>query len=458
MITITPVILAGGSGTRLWPLSRQSRPKQFLNLGLGGDSLLQCTLLRLGDGFDTPVVICHEDHRFLVAEQLRAIGKSAHIILEPIGRNTAPAIALAAFYLGDKNTKMLILSADHLMDDTPLLSAIEKAAALDALVAFGITPTHPHTGYGYIKKGAPKDDGYLIEHFVEKPDLATAQSYLDSGHYFWNAGLFMCHVQLYLDKLKQHAPSIYDACYLAIKNAQMDLDFIRIDKAAFESCPNISIDYAIMEQAQAMMVALDGAWSDIGAFDALWQLTPKDERNNALLGDVMTHHSHDNYVNTERLTALVGVNNLVVVDTKDALLIAHKDHTQDIKTITQKLHGRAELHTHAKVYRPWGHYEILAQGAGYQVKRIIVKAGQKLSVQMHHHRAEHWVVVSGTARVYLDHESFLLSKNESTYIRLGQVHALENPGKITLEIIEVQSGDYLGEDDIVRLNDVYGRA
>lgn len=468
---LLPIIMAGGNGSRLWPLSRQLNPKQFLPLGDAKVSMLQATIQRLkGLDIATPVLICNEQHRFLAAEQLRQLDmENANILLEPVGRNTAPAIALAALQAthDGQDPILLILAADHLIEDVPAFhAAIHTALPLASsgkLVTFGIVPTHPETGYGYIEKGkAEGSGGYAVSQFVEKPDLPTATDYLASGDFLWNSGMFMFHASRYLEELERFRPEIVAACRLALAGCQQDMHFTRVDKAAFELCPDDSIDYAVMEKAEdAMVVPLDAGWSDIGSWSALWDVSEKDENDNVLKGDVLQYHSSSNYIHAaSRLVTLVGVKDLVVVETKDAIMVAHKDHVQDVKKIVEqlKLQGRGEHINHREVYRPWGVYDSIDDGHRYQVKHITVKPGAKLSVQMHHHRAEHWVVVSGTAKVTNGDTTFLVTENQSTYIPIGQVHALENPGVIPLELIEVQSGPYLGEDDIVRFEDKYGRA
>lgn len=467
---ILPVIMAGGTGSRLWPLSRQLNPKQFLKL-CGDSTLLQQTLSRL-DGLHTaaPSIICNEDHRFMVAEQLRQLTvKNASILLEPVGRNTAPAIALAALNAtrNGQDPVMLVLAADHFIaNQSAFQQAVKEAEVLalqDKLVTFGIVPTQPETGYGYIQRGsALPEQGYQVARFVEKPDFATAQGYLDSGDYYWNSGMFMFKASVYLQALQEFRPDILDACKHAFEAGSQDLDFVRVDAAAFADCPDDSIDYAVMEKTRdAAVIPLDAGWSDIGSWSALWEIGTKDEQGNVCKGDVLNIGSSNSLVYAEsKLVATVGVDNLVVVETKDAVLVAHKDRVQDVKKVVEaiKNDGRHEHMNHREVYRPWGVYDSIENGERYQVKRITVKPGAKLSVQMHHHRAEHWVVVSGTARVTNGDKTFLVTENESTFIPIGEVHALENPGKIPLELIEVQSGSYLGEDDIVRFEDKYGRA
>lgn len=466
---ILPVIMAGGTGSRLWPLSRELMPKQFLKLD-GQQTMLQATVMRLA-GIDTlaPLVICNEEHRFIAAEQLRQIDQLDHnIILEPAGRNTAPAIALAAMAAVKKGTDplLLVLAADHVVVDTAAFANVVQLASSFAsngkLVTFGIVPTAPETGYGYIKRGARMDSGYTVASFVEKPNLSLAQQYLDSGEYYWNSGMFMFKASVYLDELKQYRPDIYAACEQAMGDVDPDLDFIRVNKDAFLACPEDSVDYSVMEKTDAALVLpLDAGWSDVGAWSSLWDISAKDTDGNVHRGDVLSIHSSNNFIFAETsLVATVGLENAVVVQTKDAVLVAARDKVQDVKAVVHQLKaaGRAEHKIHREVYRPWGKYDSIDNGERYQVKRITVKPGEKLSIQMHHHRAEHWIVVSGTANVTVDGEDTLLTENQSIYIPLGAVHALENPGKIPLELIEVQSGSYLGEDDIVRFSDRYGRA
>ena len=466
-----PVIMAGGSGSRLWPLSRQLHPKQFLALADAQLSMLQATLQRLqGLQVALPCLICNEQHRFLVAEQLRQLGlEQATILLEPVGRNTAPAIALAALQaLGQADDPiLLVLAADHLIQDVEAFHASIRTALPLAeagrLVTFGIVPTHPETGYGYIERGAAlAPGGFAVGRFVEKPDLSTARDYLASGDYFWNSGMFLFRASRYLEELERFQPAILDACRAALAGGAQDLCFTRIDRKAFSACPEDSIDYAVMEKTDAAaMVPLDAGWSDIGSWSALWEVSAKDAAGNVFKGDVLAQDSRNTYVHADsRLVATVGVEDLVIVETKDAVLVAHKDRVQDVKKIVERIKnaGRPEHLNHREVYRPWGVYDAIDNGHRYQVKRITVQTGAKLSVQMHHHRAEHWIVVSGTARVTNGENTYLVTENQSTYIPIGQVHALENPGVIPLELIEVQSGAYLGEDDIVRFEDVYGRA
>lgn len=470
-----PVIMAGGSGSRLWPLSRQLNPKQFLQLADAQLSMLQATIQRLqGLAAALPRLICNEQHRFLAAEQLRQLGmEGAPILLEPVGRNTAPAIALAALQAlaeaGDAATEpvLLVLAADHLIQDVPAFQASIQAAlplaACGKLVTFGIVPTQPETGYGYIERGAALGNGgFAVSRFIEKPDLATARDYVASGDYFWNSGMFMFGARRYLEELARFQPAILDACRTALAGAVQDMHFTRVDADAFAACPEDSIDYAVMEKtADAAMVPLDAGWSDIGSWSALWEVSEKDGDGNVFKGDVLGHATRNTYVHADsRLVATVGVDDLVVVETKDAVLVARRDKVQEVKKIVEQIrdNGRHEHINHREVYRPWGMYDSIDAGHRYQVKRITVQPGAKLSVQMHHHRAEHWIVVSGTARVTNGDKTYLVTENQSTYIPIGQLHALENPGKIPLELIEVQSGAYLGEDDIVRFEDKYGRA
>ena len=463
-MSICAVIMAGGSGTRLWPLSRASHPKQFLSLH-GGDTMLQSTVKRLaGLDIESSVTICNEEHRFFVAEQLREINELGSIILEPAGRNTAPAIALAAFS-AKPSCLLLVLSADHVIQDTnafdKAVSAAIPLAESGKLVTFGIVPTEPHTGYGYIKKGEVKDAGFTVEKFVEKPSFETAQNYVSSGNYFWNSGMFLFKASKYLEELKRFRPDIYEACKSAMADTKLDLDFLRVNKEKFESCASESVDYAVMEKTlDAVVVPLDAGWSDIGSWSSLWNISDKDCDGNVKHGDVMSYKCNNSYIRTDgALVSAIGVDDLVIVATKDVLMVAHKDSVEDVKVSAQQLKKelRSEWELHKEVYRPWGKYDLIDTGKRYQVKRITVKPGAKLSVQIHHHRSEHWVVVSGKAKVTNGNETFTLSENESTYIPVGVIHALENSSMEDLELIEVQSGSYLGEDDIVRLSDNYGR-
>lgn len=472
---IIPVILSGGSGSRLWPVSREEYPKQFLNLHQDNQSLLQEAALRVRhiDNIQPPLVICNETHRFLVAEQLHQVGiNNAKIILEPCARNTAPAIALAAC-LVDAEAEMLVMPADHVIkDEDAFVQAVEKGRQLSTqnqLVTFGITPQQAHTGYGYIRRGDARGQGFDVAAFVEKPNAALAEEYLASGEHLWNSGIFLFKASDYLKALRQHAPDILKAAERAFDSRSEDMDFVRVDKAAFSTSPNNSIDYAIMEKASnVVVIPMNPGWSDIGAWDALHELKATPEDNNTTHGDVILHNTHDSLIHSEsRLVAAVGVENLIIVETEDAVLVADRHKAQETKRIVEALNaaGRRESKNHQQIYRPWGHYRTLALTDSFQVKEIVVKPGAKLSLQMHHHRAEHWVVVEGTAQVtqgkghgdIASLQSFLLSEDESTYIPLGTVHRLENPGIIPLKLIEVQTGSYLGEDDIVRYSDDYGR-
>jgi mannose-1-phosphate guanylyltransferase len=463
-MSICAVIMAGGSGTRLWPLSRAAHPKQFLSLH-GDDTMLQSTVKRLG-GLDiqSSFIICNEEHRFFVAEQLREIDKLGSIILEPEAKNTAPAIALAAL-LSQDDPLLLVLAADHVIaDEATFASAVLEAVPLaesGKLVTFGIVPNEPHTGYGYIKRGKIQAGGYIVDRFVEKPTIKLAEEYINSGEHYWNSGMFLFKASRYLEELKKFRPDIYSACKKSSLHTSYDLDFLRINKEPFMACPSESIDYAVMEATtDAVVVPMDAGWSDIGSWNSLWQISEKDHNGNVISGDVISCKTNNSLIKSDdKLITTVGVNDLVVVATKDTVMVAHRDEVQDIKNIVRHLkkQKRDEWGLHREVYRPWGKYDSIDSGARYQVKRITVKPGEKLSVQMHHHRAEHWIVVSGTAKVTNGDKDYLLSENESTYIPIGVVHALENPGKVMLELIEVQSGPYLAEDDIVRFSDVYGR-
>ncbi|NOJ02473.1 mannose-1-phosphate guanylyltransferase/mannose-6-phosphate isomerase [Vibrio splendidus] len=494
---ILPVILAGGSGSRLWPLSRELYPKQFLNIA-GEQSMLQQTLQRLqgidahltDSSCDAPFIICNEEHRFIAAEQIRSANvPHSGILLEPVGRNTAPAIALAALQALTKShdTKgeaadpiLLVLAADHHIAKTSefqqSINCGVDYAKQGKLVTFGITPNAPETGYGYIKQGQPLISSlqletnitdqpthyaYDIECFVEKPDKATAEAYIRSEQYLWNSGMFMFKASRYLEELAEHHPDILAACKLALAKQNTDLDFIRIDAEAFKSSPSDSIDYAVMEKtSHAAVIPMDVGWNDIGSWSAIWDVSDKDEHNNVIEGDVLTVDSQHNYIHAEnKLVATVGVDNLIIVETKDAILVADKDKVQGVKSIVSQLSqaGRTEHIHHREVLRPWGKYDVIDLGKRDKVKRITVKAGHQLSLQMHHHRAEHWVVVAGTAKVTNDEKTYLVEEDQSTYIPLGHIHSLENPGETPLEMIEVQTGSHLSEDDIIRYQDSYGR-
>ncbi|MDH3513969.1 MAG: mannose-1-phosphate guanylyltransferase/mannose-6-phosphate isomerase [Gammaproteobacteria bacterium] len=463
---INPVILSGGSGTRLWPLSREHYPKQLLCL-LGNQTLLQQTVARLDGMKDVaaPLLVCNEEHRFLIAEQLRQMGKSpADILLEPVGRNTAPALTIATLALlkhAPEDVLMLVMPADHVIrDNSRFRDAVAKAAALAEkghLVTFGIKPAGPETGYGYIKKG----DGDAVAAFVEKPDRETAVRYVESGDYYWNSGMFMMLASAWIAELERLHPAMLESCRAAYEQGNRDSDFYRVNAQAFGSCLPNSIDYAVMEETdKAAMVALDAGWLDIGAWSSLWEASAQDAEGNVVQGDVYLHDTENTLLIAQhRFLAAVGLNDIIVVETPDAVLVAHKNQAQNVKEIVARLKSekRSEYQAHRRVYRPWGYYEGIDAGQRFQVKRLMVKPGAALSLQMHHHRAEHWIVVKGTARVTRGEETFMLTENQSTYIPLGTTHRLENPGNIPLEIIEVQSGSYLGEDDIVRFEDKYNR-
>ncbi len=465
-----PVILSGGSGSRLWPLSRASYPKQFLAMN-SAYSMFQETLRRL-DGLDhmAPIVICNTEHRFLAAEKLRELEVTPEeIILEPMGRNTAPAIAVTALAAlkGGDDPVLIVLPADHTIKNTKAfhkaIITAEKLAHKGALVTFGIVPNQPHTGYGYIKRSAKATNGgYNVEKFVEKPDRKTAEKFLKSGDFLWNSGMFMFRASRYLAELEKFQPEILRHAKAAYAEAAADFDFTRLNGEVFAKCPAISIDYAVMEHTDdARVVPLDAGWSDIGSWASLWDICDKDDNGNTLTGDVIAMDTTGSYVMAEdKLVTTIGVEDLIIVDTKDALLVAHKNKSEDVKKIVDdlKAQDRPEAVIHREVYRPWGKYDSIGYGDRDQVKRITVNPGAKLSIQMHHHRAEHWIVVKGSARVTKGEETFMVHENESTFIPIGTIHALENPGVIPLEMIEVQSGSYLGEDDIVRFEDKYGRA
>ncbi|MFT7288064.1 MAG: mannose-1-phosphate guanylyltransferase/mannose-6-phosphate isomerase [Halieaceae bacterium] len=466
---LIPVLLSGGVGSRLWPVSREAHPKQFLALA-SELSMLQDTLART-TGLDAaaPIVICNDEHRFMVAEQLRQLSvRPQSIILEPEGRNTAPAVALAALHAVEKDPEslLLVLPADHVIRDvqnfTEAVQTGLEEAARGTLVTFGVVPDTAETGYGYLRRGAVRSDGvFELDSFVEKPDESTAQGYLESGDYYWNSGMFLLRAASYLEELQTHAAQMYEACSSAMAAASTDLDFLRPDADLFKACPADSIDYAVMEHTRrGGVVPLDCGWSDVGAWSTLWQVSEADDEGNVLQGDVMVEDCLNSYLRSEsRLVAAIGVRDLIIVETADAVLVADRNEVQNVKQIVNRLkaEGRSEASLHHRVYRPWGTYESLIEGDRFQVKRIVVNPGQTLSLQMHHHRAEHWIVVHGTAEVTCDERVFMLREDESTYIPLGHKHRLANPGRIPLELIEVQSGSYLGEDDIVRYEDVYGR-
>jgi len=469
MATITPVLLCGGVGSRLWPVSRQGRPKQYLNL-IGETSMLQQTLTRIESLAQTsPIIVCNEEHRFLVAEQVRQLGlTSPTIILEPEGKNTAPAIALAAIAASasDPEVNLLVLPADHYVGKpTALIDAIEKAASASShgrLVTFGVVPSRPETGYGYIKRGeALALDVSVLEQFVEKPDHPTAEAYIASGDYVWNSGMFMFTAGQILASLAQSQPEMAQVCQRAMEQAERHMDFIRPNADVFATCPSDSIDYAVMEHTpQGAVVSLDCDWSDIGAWSALWVAGEQDAAGNVAEGDVVLNKTQNSYVRSQsRLVTTTGVSDLVVVETADAVMVADRHSVQDVKDIVNalKASNRSEADVHQRVFRPWGSYESLTSGDGFQVKRLIVNPGQQLSLQLHHHRAEHWVVLRGTAKVINGDSELILSADQSTYIPVGVKHRLSNPSLEVLELIEVQSGSYLGEDDIIRFDDVYGR-
>jgi mannose-1-phosphate guanylyltransferase/mannose-6-phosphate isomerase len=466
-VNVIPVILSGGSGTRLWPLSRQHYPKQLLKLSGGQYTMLQETALRVSH-LQPPIVVCNEDHRFMVAEQLKVVvDKPTAIILEPVARNTAPAIALAALQAikHDAEAIIVVLPADHMINDQlsfeQSLSTAVEWATREQLVTFGVIPTAPEIGYGYIKAGKEVGGARQVDCFVEKPDLTRAKQYLGEDNYYWNSGMFVFKASVYLAGLRRMSPAIVSSCELALAKADCDLDFVRVDVDAFKQSPGDSIDYALMEHANnVVVVPMDAGWSDVGSWNSLWAIAQKDPANNALSGDVIAMDCRNSLIhNTGKLVAAIGIDDLAIINTPDAVLVAHKDQVQQVKKVVQQLKNskRTEHLLHREVHRPWGCYSSIATGSRYQVKQLTVKPGASLSLQMHHHRAEHWVVVRGTAAVQVGELEQLITENESVYIPIGEKHRLSNPGKMPLELIEVQSGSYLDEDDIVRFEDLYQR-
>lgn len=464
---LIPVIMAGGSGSRLWPLSRSLYPKQFISL-TSDKSMLQETIVRLsGLDHQAPMLICNQEHRFIVAEQLRQQRiQHGGIVLEPVGRNTAPAIALAALHAikNSDDPLLLVLAADHVIQNqvafSQAVSNAIKPAQGGMLVTFGIVPTAAETGYGYIRQGeAVGESAFRVAQFVEKPNLITAEQYLASGQYYWNSGMFLFKASRFLEELKIHRPDILQACELAMQGSRHDLDFIRLDEDAFTKCPDDSVDYAVMEKTQdALVVPMDAGWSDVGSFSALWEVSSKDVHGNVVVGDVIAEQTQNSYIYAQnKLVSTVGVDNLVIIETKDAVLVANRDKVQDVKNVVNqlKIQQRRECEQHREVYRPWGSHDEIAEGERYHVKHLCVKPGEQTALQMHHHRAEHWIVVQGTAKVTNGNKSYLVSENQSTFIPLGSAHRIENPGKVDLHLIEVRSGSYLQEDDIVRLEE-YG--
>ncbi len=461
---IIPVILCGGYGARLWPLSRKLYPKQFISL-VNDNTLFQNTILRLPQEVSNPIVVCNQEYRFLAAEQLRQINKdSNNIIIEPIGKNTAPAIALAAMAAGS-DTLLLVLPADHIIEDeehfNKLVLDTSPLAESGKLITFGVVPTKAHTGYGYIKSGRKLDNGFVVDKFIEKPSIQNATRYFESGEYYWNSGIFLFNSSRYLDELNKFRPDIYQACKNSMRGAKEDFNFLRVDKESFKECPNESVDYAVMENTtDAVVIPLDVGWSDVGSWSSLWDISNKDKNGNVVQGDVITHNSNNSFIRSDdKMIAAIGVDNLVIAATKDVVMIANKDNAHDVNVIARHLkdNKRNEWETHREVYRPWGKYDLIDFGNHYQVKKITVKPGATLSLQKHQYRAEHWIVVIGTAKVTKGKETILLAENESVDIPIGMIHSLENPGKVDLELIEIQIGSYLGEDDIIRLEDQYGR-
>ncbi|MEH6347858.1 MAG: mannose-1-phosphate guanylyltransferase/mannose-6-phosphate isomerase [Bermanella sp.] len=469
MNQITPVILCGGSGTRMWPVSRTDYPKQFLNLVGGELSIFQATLLRMPKECQPAILVCNEHHRHILSEQVGQLEVPVgSVILEAASKNTAAAITLAALSAikEGKDPILLVVPSDHIVKDkAEFLRCVQrgiKQATQDKLVAMGVQPNHPETGYGYIQRGEEiAEDTFIINRFVEKPDYQSAKEFINSGDYFWNSGMFMFKASVFLDEMSRYSADIFQICKKSLKKRQKDSLFISVDKATFEQCPSDSIDYAVMEKTScASVVALHSPWSDIGSWSSVWDVAEKDKDGNCLQGDVICQNGKNNFVHSShRLVSLVGMDNAVVVETSDAVLVVNKCHDQDIKALVSELKGkqRKEHDVHREVHRPWGKFDAIDNGSRYQVKHLTVKPGKRLSVQMHHHRAEHWIIVSGTAKVTIDKKETLLTENQSAYIPIGAVHCLENPGSIPLELIEVQTGSYLGEDDIVRFSDDYGR-
>ena len=465
---ITPIILSGGNGTRLWPISRKNYPKQFINL-VNDTTLFQDTINRLPNEINDPLVVCNEEHRFIVAEQLRQIDSgNKGIVLEPVGKNTAPAIAIAAMNLLTENEDpiLLVLSADHLIiNNNKFHKTIQLAKTIaeqGKMVTLGVKPTKAEIGYGYIEVTNKEDNEfYNIVSFTEKPNLKNATKYFESGSYYWNSGIFIFKASLYLNELKKYAPEIYSACKKSYSKVQKDLDFIRVNNEEFSKCPNVSIDYAVMEKTKTgVVVPFDGGWSDIGSWESLWDSKSKDNHNNVCEGDVILNKVNNSYVHSSnRLVSVHDVSNIIIIDTPDALLVSNKQSSQDIKSIVQKLKSdnRSESTIHRKVYRPWGYFDSIDSGPGFKVKRIFVNPLSKLSLQKHQHRSEHWVVIKGIALITCGENKFKLKENQSTYIPRGEIHRLENYGNKTLEIIEIQTGEYFGEDDIIRLEDDYKR-